>query len=87
MDFQQLLDSITPEIYESFKKAVELGKWPDMRPLSEEQKSLCMQAIIAYEQRKPEEQRTGYVPPKTTACSSDLPDDHLDDQQPLKWQN
>ena len=87
MDFQQLLESITPEIYESFKKAVELGKWPDTRPLSPEQKALCMQAIIAYEQRVPEEQRTGYVPPKTTACSTDLPDDHLDSQQPLKWQD
>ena len=64
MDFQQLLESITPEIYESFKKAVELGKWPDTRPLSAEQRALCMQAIIAYEQRVPEEQRTGYVPPK-----------------------
>jgi uncharacterized protein len=87
MDFQQLLDSITPDIYERFKTAVELGKWPDTRPLSEEQKELCMQAIIAYEQRVPEEQRTGYVPPKTTACSTDLPDDHLDNEQPLKWQD
>jgi uncharacterized protein len=91
MDFQQLIDSITPEIYESFKKAVELGKWPDTRPLSAEQRELCMQAIIAYEQRVPAEQRTGYVPPKTTACNTDLPDDHLDElvdkEQPLKWQN
>ena len=81
MDFQQLLDSITPEIYESFKKAVELGKWPDTRLLSAEQRELCMQAIIAYDQRKPAEQRTGYVPPKTTACSPPP------DEQPLKWKN
>ena len=87
MDFQQLLDSITPEIYESFKKAVELGKWPDARPLTEEQKSLCMQAIIAYDQRVPEEQRTGYVPPKTTPCGTDLPKDHPQDEQTLKWRN
>ncbi len=89
MDFQQLLDSITPDIYERFKKAIELGKWPDTRPLTEEQKNLCMQAIIAYEQQQqlPKEQRTGYVPPKTTACNNDLPDDHLDDEQPLKWQD
>ena len=48
-----------------------------------------MQAIIAYEQQQqlPKEQRTGYVPPKTTACNNDLPDDHLDDEQPLKWQD
>jgi uncharacterized protein YeaC (DUF1315 family) len=82
MDFQQLLESITPEIYESFKKAVELGKWPDTRPLTEDQKSLCMQAIIAYEQGKPEDQRTGYVPPKATPCDSTPVED-----QPLKWQN
>jgi uncharacterized protein YeaC (DUF1315 family) len=53
MDFQQLLNSITPDIYERFKRAVELGKWPDTRPLTQEQRALCMQAIIAYEQRKP----------------------------------
>ena len=85
MDFQQLLDSITPDIYERFKKAVETGKWPDTRPLTEEQKALCLQAIIAYEQRVPEEQRTGYVPPKTSPCA-EPPADHPDDEQPLKWQ-
>ena len=84
MDFQQLIDIITPEIYESFKKAVELGKWPDTRPLSAEQRELCMQAIIAYEQRVPEDQRTGYVPPKSTPCDSDT---QPQDEQPLKWQN
>lgn len=84
MDFQQLLNSITPDIYERFKRAVELGKWPDTRPLTQEQRALCMQAIIAYEHRKPEDQRTGYVPPKTTPCAP-----HADEEQeqPLKWQN
>ena len=48
MDFQQLLNSITPDIYERFKRAVELGKWPDTRPLTQEQRALCMQAIIAH---------------------------------------
>jgi uncharacterized protein YeaC (DUF1315 family) len=81
MDLPQLLESITPQICESLKRAVELGKWPDGRALTDEQKALCMQAIIAYDQRKPAEQRTGYVPPKTTACSP-LPDEH-----PLKWKN
>ena len=81
MDFQQLLNSITPDIYQKLQKAVEIGKWPDGRSISEKQRSLCMQAIIAYDQRKPEEQRTGYVPPKTTACTPPP------DEQPLKWQN
>ena len=81
MDLPQLLESITPQIYESLKRAVELGKWPDGRALTDEQKALCMQAIIAYDQRKPAEQRTGYVPPKTTVCSPPP------DEQPLKWKN
>ncbi len=79
MDLKQLLDSITPEIYQRFQTAVEIGKWPDGRELSEEQKSLCMQAIIAYDQRNPEVDRTGYVPPKDTACATD------NKPKPLKW--
>jgi hypothetical protein len=43
-----------------------------------------MQAIIAYDQRRPEDQRTGYVPPKpNTHTDCDLPDK----EQPLKWEN
>lgn len=84
MDFQKLMETITPEIYENFKRAVETGKWPDTRPLTEEQKALCLQAIIVYEQRIPEEQRTGYVPPKTSPCAEPSAD-HSDTEQPLKW--
>ncbi|MFT5037753.1 MAG: hypothetical protein ACI94L_000314, partial [Flavobacteriaceae bacterium] len=31
MDLRQLLSSITPEVYESLRRAVEVGKWPDRR--------------------------------------------------------
>lgn len=82
MEFRQLLDSITPQVYEALKRGIELGKWPDGRRLTDEQRELCMQAVIAYEARKPETQRTGYVPPKKTAC--DLPEDH---EKPLKWRS
>jgi hypothetical protein len=41
-----------------------------------------MQAIIAYEQALPEDQRTGYVPPKTTPCAPDA-----SEPQPLSWKN
>jgi len=43
---------------------------------------LCMQAIIAYEQGIPEDQRTGYVPPKTTPCGPESVE-----PQPLAWKN
>ena len=83
MDLRQLLDSITPEVYDSLKRAIEIGKWPDGRPLAEGQKELCIQAVSAYDARKPPEQRTGYVPPKTDACE---PPSMVDKQpQPLKW--
>ena len=83
MDLKQLLDSITPEVYESLKRAIELGKWPDGRVLGSGQKELCIQAVIAYDARKPADQRTGYVPPKTTACEPTAPDD--DRPQPIQW--
>ena len=79
MNLQQLLNSITPDIYQQLQKAVETGKWPDGRSISEEQRALCMQAIIAYDQHKPEVERTGYVPPKESACAPE------DKPKPIKW--
>ena len=84
MDLQQLLESITPEIYESLKRAIEIGRWPDGRTISNGQRELCIQAVIAYDQRKPEHERTGYVPPKISACE---PVEPAGDQQPLKWKD
>ena len=80
MDLKQLLDSITPEVYESLKRAIEVGKWPDGRVLIGGQKELCIQAVIAYDERKPADQRTGYVPPKTIACAPEVPE-----ETPIKW--
>ncbi|KSW23178.1 MULTISPECIES: DUF1315 family protein [unclassified Pseudomonas] len=63
--FAETIENITPEIYESLKLAVEIGKWPDGRKLSLEQKELCLQAMIAWElQNLPEDQRTGYMGPQ-----------------------
>ena len=47
MDYQQMIDSMSPEIYQSLKRSVELGKWPDGKPLTPEQRQHAMQAIIA----------------------------------------
>jgi len=60
--FEDLIATMTPEICDNMRKAVELGKWPDGRTLSKEQRELCMQAVLAWEaQNLPEEQRTGYM--------------------------
>jgi uncharacterized protein YeaC (DUF1315 family) len=67
--FTHMIENITPEIYESLKTAVEIGKWSDGRKLTREQKELSLQAVIAWEvQNLPEDQRTGYMGPQE--CSS-----------------
>ena len=69
--FAQMIENITPEIYESLKLAVELGKWADGRKLTTEQKELSLQAVIAWEmQNLPEDQRTGYMGPQECASKS-----------------
>lgn len=81
-DINQLLNAVTPEIYQRFKTALEIRKWPDGRPLTKAQIETVMQAIIAYELTNlAAEERTGFVPPKKAACAH--PDD---DENPLKWQ-
>lgn len=60
--FLEMIQNITPDIYLSLRQSLEIGKWPDGRKLSDEQKELTMQAIIAWEiQNLPEEERTGYM--------------------------
>jgi len=67
--FAEMIENITPEIYQSLKLAVEIGKWPDGRKLSQEQKELTLQALIAWEiHNLPEEERIGYMGPQE--CSS-----------------
>lgn len=57
-----LLESMTPEIHARLKEAVALGRWENGDKLSEAQKSLCLQAVIAYDEKYlTPEQRVGYI--------------------------
>ena len=47
--FAEMIENITPEIYQSLKLAVEIGKWPDGQPLTEEQKATSLQAVMAWQ--------------------------------------
>lgn len=94
MQFQKLIDTITPEIYTNLKQAVEIGKWPDGRAVTGEQRELCMQAVIAYEtQHIAESERTGFIDRGNKAEGDLCEDDHAegghshDDGKPatLKW--
>lgn len=70
MNIDQVAQAMTAQIYESFKAAIAIGKWRDGSNLSEEQREICMQAIIAYEYKNlPEEERVGYLPQKASPCA------------------
>jgi uncharacterized protein YeaC (DUF1315 family) len=62
VDYQELIDSLTPDIVARFKKAVELGRWPDGKALSDQQREHCMRAIIIWDRDNlSAEERTGYI--------------------------
>jgi len=83
MDYQQMIASMTPEIYRSLRRALELGKWPDGRALTPEQRQDTMRAVIAWgRQHLPEQQRVGYIDRGHKAGETcDNPE-----ETPLKWQ-
>lgn len=64
-----LLASMTPEIHSQLKEAVALGRWENGERLTAGQRSLCLQAVIAYDEKYlSPDQRVGYVKPKTRDC-------------------
>ena len=88
MDYKQLIESMTPDVYERLKTAVELGKWPNGDRLTAEQRQTCLQAVIAYDQRhKLEEERVGFIHTKKhDHCGGNGDVADSDDPKPLKWQ-
>lgn len=89
MDYQQLIETMTPDIHRALRRAVELGKWPDGRVISAEQRALCMEAVIAWEARHlPEEQRVGFVDRGSKAEGELCGDSHAaTETDHLKWVN
>jgi uncharacterized protein YeaC (DUF1315 family) len=63
MNIDDLIASMTPEIYNNMKEAVELGRWGDGRAMTPEQKEFSIEAMIRYEDKNniPETERVGYV--------------------------
>ena len=64
----ELVESLTPSMASDLKQAIELGKFPDGRVVSREQKELMIEATILYDALKlPEEERTGFIHRKKQA--------------------
>jgi uncharacterized protein YeaC (DUF1315 family) len=87
MDFTQLIGAITPEIHASLKRAVEIGRWPDGRRLTPEQRELSLQAIIAYEAiHLDERDRVGYIDRGSKAEGEVCATDHAHEEtETLRW--
>ena len=63
-----LVISLTPEMADDLKRAIELGKFPDGSVVSGQQKELMLEATIIYDSLKlPEQDRTGFIHRKKTA--------------------
>ena len=84
MDYQTLVDSMTPELYRRMVRALELGRWPDGRALTAGQREHTMAAVIAWgEAHLPPEQRVGYIDrghKDGERCDDDA-------EQPLNWKD
>ncbi|AYH05747.1 YeaC family protein [Pectobacterium parmentieri] len=55
MELNDLIDAMTPEIYQRLVTAVELGKWPDGVALTTEQKENCLQMVMMWQARHNEQ--------------------------------
>jgi len=63
MTYDELIERLDPTVYRNLKQSIELGKWPDGRAMTREQREISLEAVIYYENKHnvPEEQRVGYL--------------------------
>lgn len=63
MTYEELIERLDPNVYQSLRQSVELGKWPDGRKLTPQQREISLEAIIYYENLHniPEQGRVGYL--------------------------
>lgn len=71
MTYEELIERLDPAVYQNLRRAIELGKWPDGRRVTDEQRRTCLEAVIHYEQTHnvPEADRVGYI--ERNNCGSD----------------
>ncbi len=62
MDYDDLIESITPDTYRNMLTAIETGRWPNGDKLTDAQREHCMGAVIAWGERfLDEKDRVGYI--------------------------
>lgn len=84
MNYQQFVDSLSPEVVARLRGALETGRWPDGSALSAEQKEHSMRAVIAWdEQHLPEDQRIGFIDTRGLQAREKSQTDER--EQKLRW--
>jgi len=82
MNYQQMIDAMSPATYRSLRRAVELGRWPDGSRLTPEQRANALQALIAWGERHLDEtERVGFIDRGHKAGET------CDSPAPLKWED
>lgn len=51
MNVEQLLNAMTPEVFDRLNYAIETGRWLDGTPITKEQRDSCMQAVMLYQSK------------------------------------
>ncbi|OAT18052.1 YeaC family protein [Buttiauxella gaviniae ATCC 51604] len=51
MNLDEMLEAMTPEVYQRLVTAVELGKWPDGVALTPDQKENSLQLVMMWQTR------------------------------------
>lgn len=84
MTFDKMVAQMTPAMYDSFKQAIALRKWPDGQRLSQEQTELCLEAVMKYEVAHdiPENERVGHL--ERGGCGTN---DEAGESDAIKWMN
>jgi uncharacterized protein YeaC (DUF1315 family) len=49
VEFNQLIQNVSPSLYKKLCESVETGKWLDGKPLTQQQYDSALQVIIAYQ--------------------------------------
>ena len=63
-----LVESLTPDMVSDLKRSIELGRFPDGRVVTEQQKELMLEAIICYDALNVSEvDRIGFIHRKKQA--------------------
>ncbi len=81
-EFDKVINAITPEIYQNLQQSVAIGRWPDGRQLTKEQRASSLQLIIAYDNKyKQPDEHTGTI--ANSKCASKT----IDESQIIKSQS